>query len=70
MAFFTKKKEQVDDLKAFQTLIAEQHEKEAIEVQRRGWCIQQATYVLGDDKPERLVPVAQDIYAYVYGEQA
>jgi hypothetical protein len=50
-------------------LIAEQRQKEEARIWRRGWCIQQATFISDESTSAELIRKARDIYAYVYGEE-
>lgn len=68
MQLFAKKKDSID-AKAVQDLITEQRWKEAEEIVRRRWCIEQATCCRDTEHSERVIDVAEDIYVYVYGER-
>lgn len=48
-------------------LMKDQMAKECIEVQRRAWCINQAT-LTDDCSPSTVVALAERIYGYVFGD--
>jgi len=53
--------------KAVNVLIEEQLQKEAAEVYRRGWCVQQATMFSDECSAAEVIRKAEQIYEYVYG---
>ena len=70
MKLFSKKEEISKEDRAVEDLIAEQRLKESVEVWRKGWCVQQAAYVLEDCDAAAVIRMAEEIYKYVYGERA
>jgi hypothetical protein len=51
--------------RAVDELIEEQKNTESVEVYRRAFCIQTASY-LDETRPENLIATAERIYRYVY----
>lgn len=67
MNLFRKRPSLEEQDRAMSNLIAEQRKRESVEIWRRGWCISEATCVLDEASPDKVIQMAERIYRWVYG---